>query len=361
MITLIFCGDIMVCPYLKRYTEEFDRANVPYEVLFWNRAGRDLTVPHNHYFFDSVCDDADSKTKKLKGFLGFRNWIASHLRSHKTDGLVLLSTLTGILLFDKLGKYQNKYIFDIRDYSFEQYGLFRFFEKSVIKKSYFTAISSKGFKAFLPDHDYVIAHNFNRSEMIEMPKFEKSSGVINFVWNGTVRYFDFQKRYIDALANDDRFMMIYHGKGEHLERFRQYCKDRAIKNVEFTGPYDNSKKYALLENAHILNNCYGGNYGDKLKYAVSNRFYDGLIYRIPQVVEEGGYKASLVEAYGVGLPKDADTSFADQLYHYYQNIDAEAFEANCEKAVADVIREDDVYIAQIRGFCAELLKEQPGK
>lgn len=357
MVTLIFCGDIMVCPYLKRYTEEFDKANVSYEVLFWNRAARSLTVPDNYHYYDSTCDDGDGKLKKLKDFFGFRNWIVSHLRNHKSDGIVLLSTLTGILLFDKLKSYKNRYIFDIRDYSYENYGFFRTIEKSVVKNSYFTAISSKGFKAFLPEYDYVIAHNFNRGEMIEMPKFKKSSGVINFVWNGTVRYFDFQKKYLDALANDERFMMIYHGKGEHLEKFQKYCQEHNIRNVEFTGAYDNSKKYELLQNAHILNNCYGGNYGDELKYAVSNRYYDGLIYRIPQVVEEGGYKATQVDTYGVGLPKDADGSFADQLYSYYQSIDAEEFEVNCQKAVAAVLREDDIYIAKIHNFCKQMVKE----
>ena len=133
MVTLIFCGDIAVCPYLKRYTDEFDKLNVEYEVLFWNRNTRDISVPKNYYYYDSICDDADGKLKKLKGFQGFRKWIVNHLKTHKTDGLILLSTLTGVLLFDKLKKYKNQYVFDIRDYSFEKYWIFRCIEKKVIK------------------------------------------------------------------------------------------------------------------------------------------------------------------------------------------------------------------------------------
>ena len=357
MITLIFCGDIMVCPYLNRYTTEFDKLNVPYRVLFWNRNLRDLELPSNYYCYNSVCDDTDGKLKKAKDFHGFRKWIVAHLKSQKSDALILLSTLTGILLFDKLKKYKKKYIFDIRDYSFENHALFRFLEKGVIKNSFFTAISSKGFKAFLPEHDYVIAHNFNRNEMVANPKFAKTDGVIHFVWNGTIRYFDFQKKYLDALANDSRFLMVYHGKGEHLERFRTYCEEKGIKNVVFTGPYDNSKKYELLKSAHVLNNCYGGNYGEELRYAVSNRFYDGLIYRIPQVVEENGYKASWASALEIGLPKDADASFADKLYDYYVAIDEKGFEANCEKALEEIIKEDDIYISKIHEFANTVGRE----
>ena len=133
---------------------------------------------------------------------------------------------------------------------------------------------------------------------------------------------------------------------------RTYCEEKEIKNVEFTGPYDNARKYELLKNAHVLNNCYGGNYGDELKYAVSNRFYDGLIYRIPQVVEEGGYKASLVSGFEVGMPQDADETFADKLYEYYMSIDEEAFNANCERAIEEIIKEDDVYVSKIHEFAA---------
>ena len=347
----------MVCPYLKRYTDEFNKLNVQYEVLFWNRNMRDIKVPENYYFYNSVCDDADSKIKKTQEFQGFRKWVFFHLKSHKTDGLILLSTLTGVLLFDRLKRYKNKYIFDIRDYSFEKYWIFRRLEKGIIEDSFFTAISSKGFKAFLPKYDYIIAHNFNRNEMIENAKFTRSDGVINFVWNGTIRYFDFQKKYLDALANDSRFMMIYHGKGERLECFRAYCEEKGIKNVEFTGPYDNNKKYELLKNAHILNNCYGGDYGDELRYAVSNRFYDGLIYRIPQVVEEGGYKASLVSSLEIGLPKDADATFADKIYAYYMSIDDKTFENHCESALQEIIKEDDIYISKINEFAAKVGKE----
>lgn len=357
MITLIFCGDIMVCPYIKRYTDELDGAGVPYEVLFWNRSVRDLDVPENYYYYNSRCDDLDGKVKKALDFLQFRKWILTHLKSHRPTGLILLSTLTGILLCDKLKKYRKKYIFDIRDYSFEKYTLFRRLEKSVIKNSFFTAISSKGFKAFLPEHNYVIAHNFNRKEMIECPRLKKSDGVINFVWNGTVRYFDFQKNYIDALKNDPRFMMIYHGKGEHLERYRTYCSENGVQNVCFTGPYDNSQKYNLLKDAHILNNCYGGNYGDEVRFALSNRFYDGLIYRIPQIVETNCYKATLTEQYGVGLPAVADASFADRLYEYYQSIDEEIFNANCEKALKEILSEDDIYISKIQDFYRKMTEE----
>ena len=288
MISVIFCGDIKYCPYLNRYTERLEILGMDYEVLFWNRDGRTLQLPKNYFWYDKISPETLGRKKKLIDFYGFRKWTNARIKKNKSDGLILLSTLSAVMLFGHLRKYNRKYIFDIRDYSFENLALFRIIEKRIIKNSYFTAISSEGFKAFLPTYDYILAHNFNRKDLKTRTHFNKSVDTINFVWNGTVRYLGFQKQYIDALKNDDRYKITYHGSGMELKEFKAYVKKIGAKNVEFTGSYNNEDKPLLLENASVLNNCYGGNYGDALKYAVSNRFYDGLIYRIPQVVEPGG-------------------------------------------------------------------------
>ncbi len=350
MITLVFCGDLRYCPYIKRYTERLDQKAAEYEVLFWNRAGLELNLPRNYYYYNSPSAESLSKSRKLFDFLGFRKWIKNHLKTHHSDGIILLSTLTAVLLYPDLKKYRNRYVFDIRDYSYENIGFFRLIEEKIIKNSYFTAISSKGFQAFLPEYAYVIAHNFNRNEMITEPSMKERDLPIRLVWNGTVRFFDFQKKYIDALKNDSRFVMVYHGAGTDLQRYRDYCQENGVENVVFTGPYDNKDKQKLLADADMLNNCYGGSSGDELRYAVSNRYYDGLIYHIPQLVEPDGYKASITGESQVGIALEATESLADELYAYYMNIDKEKFDTSCSLALDRILQEDDMYIQKIDEF-----------
>lgn len=350
MISLIFCGDLKYCPYLARYTERLEEASVPYRVLFWNRANFKLDLPKNYVYYDSPSDESLGKIQKLKDFMGFRKWVVKQLKVYKPDGLIFLSTLTGVLLVDMIKRYKKKYIFDIRDYSYENFSVFRKVEKRVIKHSYFTAISSKGFKAFLPEHNYIIAHNFNRNEIIDDPKFKRQPLPLKLVWNGTIRFFDFQKKYLDALKNDDRFQLVYHGAGTDLEKYKKYCTDNDIRNVVFTGAYDNKDKYNLLKDAAILNNCYGGRDGDQLRFAISNRYYDGLLYHIPQLVEKGGFKANVTAKCRVGISLDAGSSFADELYTYYEMISENDFDLACCSALEGVIKEDDVYIEKIDEF-----------
>lgn len=348
MVTLIFCGDLKYCPYLARYIERLEELKVSYRVLFWNRGNFKLDLPNNYVWYNSPSDEGASKIKKAVDFIGFRRWIIKQLSKKRTDKLILLSTLTAVLLFDKLKKYD--YIFDIRDYSYENISVFKKIEKQIIKNSYFTAISSKGFMKFLPKYNYVIAHNFNRNEMIECPKFAKKQLPLKIVWNGTVRFFDFQKKYLDALKNDERFQLVYHGAGTDLEKYKDYCSKNEIYNVVFTGPYNNKEKYNLLKDADILNNCYGGKDGDQLRFAISNRYYDGLIYHIPQLVETSGYKASVTNKCHVGIALDAGESFADSLFNYYNSLSESDFDVACTKALKNIIKEDDIYIRKIDEF-----------
>ena len=352
MIALVFCGDLKYCPYINRYIERLEIAKEDYKVFFWNRGKFNLNLSNHYVYYDEASKLNKRKIQKLLDFLRFRRWLLKNLKSGDYNKIIVLSTLSGIILGKQIYKYTPKYIFDIRDYSYEHIKPFYSIEKRIIKNSYFTAISSKGFKQFLPSHDYVIAHNFNRSDIIPNAMFKKTNGKINFVWNGVVRYFEFQKQYIDALGNDSRFQIVFHGDGPELDKYKEYCNLSEIKNVVFTGAYNNSDKSQLLKDANILNNCYGytEGAGNKLKYAVSNRFYDGIIYHIPQLVEPEGYKRDWVDEAGVGVSIIPDDKFADRLYSYYETIEDSLFDKSCEHELNKILEEDDIFIKMIDRF-----------
>lgn len=352
MVALVFCGDLKYCPYINRYIERLENAHVDYKVYFWNRSNFELKLSNHYVYYDQISDLTSGKTQKLIDFIRFRRWLIRQLNKNHHEKIIVLSTLTGVFLGSFLYKKKGCYIFDIRDYSYEHIKPFYSIEKKVIENSTFTAISSGGFKAFLPEHDYVIAHNFNRNDIVKRVGLEKTEGRINFVWNGVVRYFEFQRHYLDALKNDPRFNIVFHGDGPELRLYKEYCAKNGFTNVIFTGPYNNADKAALLKDAHILNNCYGytQNAGNKLKYAVSNRFYDGMIYHIPQLVEPEGYKTEWAHKAGIGVAYPPNEEFADKLYMYYQGIDIDAFDNACENELYRVISEDDSYIKMIDDF-----------
>lgn len=352
MLAIVFCGDLMYCPYIKRYTEQLDLKGVPYKVYFWNRSGLELNLPVNYFYCNTSLRLDSNKICKLKGFIPFRKWLIDRIKNDNIDRIIALSTLSGMIIFEELMKRKQHYIFDIRDYTYEHILPFYWIEKQIIRNSYFTAISSGGFKSFLPKHDYVIAHNFNIKEKKREYKFKRNSGPIKIVWNGMMRYFDYQKQYLDALKNDERFLLIYHGDGQDLGKYKEYCINNNFTNVIFTGRYNNDDKEYLLQGADILNNFYGDirNAGNEVKYAVSNRFYDGIIHHIPQVVEPFGFKSDWVMKSKLGINIAASDNFADKLYEYYWSIDEKEFDKNCDAELEKIIQEDRKYVNSIKQF-----------
>ena len=352
MIALVFCGDLKYCPYINRYIERIENAGIDYKVYFWNRSNYSLKLDNHYIYYDQQSNLNNGKIQKFLDFVKYRNWLVQQFKKNEHDKIIVLSTLTGVFLENYLNKKRSCYIFDIRDYSYENIAVFYHIEKKIIKNSAFTAISSAGFRNFLPRYDYVIAHNFNRNEIYGSSKFKRTQGKINFVWNGVVRYFEFQKAYLDALKNDPRFRIVFHGDGPELILFKDYCLKNGFQNITFTGAYSNSEKKQLLNNAHILNNCYGFINGkdNRTKYAVSNRFYDGMIYHIPQLVEPEGYKPRWAKRTGLGVSYPPSERFADQLYSYYQGLDANKFDSACENEIQKIINEDDKYINMIDEF-----------
>lgn len=355
MIGIIFIGDLKYCPYLKRYTESLEKNNTKYEVLYWNREGSNTKYPENYISYVKRSKLNKSIYRKLSDFIGYKLWLNRRLKDKKYDKLIVLSTLSGIISFEFLvNKFKNKYIFDIRDYSYEHNKIFYLIEKKIIEKSYFTCISSEGFKNFLPqDQTYLNVHNFNSNDNHSLANFSKKNRgqTLNLVWMGAVRYFNHQKKIIDKLKNDPRFNLIYHGSGADLDEYIKYCNANDVKNVVFTGEYNNENKRKLIEETDIINNSYMTPKLMEVKYAISNKYYDGIVYKVPQLVESDTYKATKVQTNGLGIAVDPDDpDFADKLYDYYFSVEEKAFNKACDKELSIVLNEDYAYQASILKF-----------
>ena len=63
-----------------------------------------------------------------------------------------------------------------------------------------------------------------------------------------------------------------------------------------------------------------------------------------------GYKPEWAITARIGVPFPPDQGFADTLYAYYQNIDANFFDSACEKELLKVLNEDNKYISLIDEF-----------
>lgn len=337
MVGLLYISDLVGCPFIERYIYALKKNNIDYKIIIWNREAKENKIVDNGNVieFGFKQDTRMKKSAKILGFLKYAKFLRKTIKQYKFDKLIVLCTLTGILVGDLLTKkYKNKFIFDIRDASYEYISLFKKYEKKIIDASSFTTISSKGFLELLPESSkYVFCPNLREGDiqMIVGKSFvfkKKQYGeTLNFVYAGAIRQYENVLRIIDALANDPRFEVFYHGAGdEGFKDVVDYVNKKKFTNIHFTGKYANDQKIKLLSNADLLNNFYECLYD--MKYANTNKYLDALLYHIPLVSNSETHdgKLSIEENIGISFEKTID---ADKLYEAYFNIDEHNFNVAC--------------------------------
>ena len=177
---------------------------------------------------------------------------------------------------------------------------------------------------------------------------------LNVGFLGSLRYFEYQKKIIEKLANDKRFIITYYGTGPEEDVYKEYKEKHNISNLFLRGEYDDSQKESILRGIDILNNSYGSkDYRGKMEvqYAISNKYYDGLQWRIPQLVEAGTYKCKKVEELGVGIGLNVEEpDFSDHLYHYYCSVDREQLEKRAYQELNQVYMDEQKFEKMIERF-----------
>lgn len=354
-IGIFYIGDLRYAPFVDKYVNIFQSAEVDYKVVFWNREenvvcqGNHL-IPYKNYMKLNI-----NRIKKITGFWGFRQFCKKTIKKEQFDKMVIMTTLSGIILANTLKKeYKHRYLFDIRDYTYEYIPAFFSVEKKIIKNAYATVISSPFFSNFLPPQKYVLCHNYDGAGMMVNKEKSKSKDVIRIGFAGSLRYFDYQKYLIDALKNDERFILDFYGTGPEKEIYEAYQKDNCINNMFLYGAFTQDDITSIVKKIDILNNCYG--YADddespEIKYAMSNKFYTGLQWGIPQLVEYGSCKGDYVSKEKVGLAVDLKApNLADEIFDYYQSYDPKALLNNACKLIKKINEEEKSFYACVEDF-----------
>jgi len=322
-----------------RYTQIFDKNNIDYDIIYWNRHNiNELVNCNNIYCYNNQFDETIPKIKKIKGYLRFANFAKNILITNKYDRVIIFGTVLGVFLYPFLRyKYDKKYILDIRDYSYENIKAFYYIERCLIRNSLGTIISSEGFKNFLPPHDYILVHNildWDNFDKFNQAKKVKTKKTINIIYLGFVRFIEQNKKLISKLANDDRFHITYIGK--NADKLEEFIAENNISNVTLNSrllPEETMKHYLK---ADVINNLYGNN-KPELDYALSNKLYHAAQLRIPILVCPNTFMQELSCKYNFGIIMDLDKDHvADELYYEFNNINWKKLYKGCENFLEKV-------------------------
>lgn len=352
-----FCN-IYLLPYAKTYIDAIQRSGAKCTLLFWDRDAVDGKNDNYPGCFKKCYQKRktteSSKAEMLIGYIEATKFFQRELKHTKYDGLVFLQTHAAVACGSMLKrKYRKKYIVDIRDFTLENYLLYRQFETSCISNSFASVVSSPAYAKFLPKHKYVIAHNytpFSDDEIQSVRTVDRSSfeRAINISFIGTVRFIEMNKRILMLFANDKRFSINFFGNGSEV--LQSFCTSKGIKNARFHGAFSPEQTAVFYKDTDLINNLYG-NHDNFLDYALSNKLYHSGQFLLPILVCPETYMEEVSQKYHMGYVFDVnDKAAPDKLYEWYLKYDRKELAIGCDRFIDKVILDNRRFYMTIEKF-----------
>lgn len=344
-ILIIGFTKIQYMPYLTFYLNAINLENNDVTLYYWNRdCKEDVQIDNRIKIkkFEYLLSDSEPKIKKIPAFLLFRKEVINFLKQESYDYIIVLHTLPGVLIADYLLKYySNRFVLDYRDYTYEKYEFYKQIIDKLTKASKITFVSSNAFRVYLPKLDKIYtSHNITLDTLENRNTNRKlSTNPIRIRYWGLIRYADTNIKIINCIKNDKRFEMHFHGRMQkEAEIIQEFCLENKINNVFFHGEYKPHERIEFARNTDLIQNAQ--DYDEITKNAVSNKFYDGAIFYIPQICTNISYMGQCLELYHIGLPSNMDdNNLADTLFNYISCLNYEEFKKNCDEYINVVIKE----------------------
>ncbi|MDF1616955.1 hypothetical protein [Petrocella sp. FN5] len=329
---------------LTLYTDFLDRNEIPYDVIYIDKYGEsEENNAVDTYSYQLSINREWNFLRKLRRYYGFHSFAKKIIKGKDYDFLIVWNSFTAIMFIDLLVlKFKGKYAFNIRDYNFEKIPFVYFLMKLIIKKSSFTTISSYGFKKFLPKHEYLSIHSFNENILLNIEPREnmsRKSLPIRISFIGYVRFFENDKKLIDLLGNDNRFIVQFFGEG--AQYLKEYAEDNNYKNVICVGRFKPSDTSSFLAITDIVNNLYG--YGKiELDTAISIKSYYAAYLNIPILVFKDTYMEEATRGFNFICDLESQ-SFPDDLYNWYTSINHDMLKLNCNQYLVEAKQENTYF------------------
>jgi len=342
-VLLIGGSPIKDSPYINSYIDIFEKNNIPFDFVYWNKHLDDISnIPNNYIPYNHFTNNRYPWWIKIFEVYGFYRFAKNVLAQNKFSYIVVF-TIAHAIYFDVLfmRKYKGSFIFDIRDYSpiCEVVFLKKIVNRLVFNSAY-TVISSQGFLKWLPKHGnnkFIVSHNTNLhiiNDHINSKIIQKPVLPYNILTIGQLRDTKANSLLIDELANNNKYNLIFSGIGIALPALRKNAEKLNSFNVLFSGRYDKADENSIVENSDMINIYFTRDTNSDT--LMSNRFYLSVLFRKPMIVNDSCYQAGVVKKYSLGVVIRQNQSFDSAIEDYWKSFNNIEYEANCIRFLNDV-------------------------
>ena len=343
-VLIVGFSKIRYMPYIYFHLDKYKDELI--DIVTWNRDGtEDIEINqykiHKKYEFDEVVH-GEAILGKIPKFYSFRKFVKNILNKNVYDRIVLMHTFPAFLLSDILMRdYQNKYIFDYKDVTYEKFLFFKKRISKIVENSAYTLVSSKGFLEFLPKSEKIyISHNLMKDDLNEKCVMKEFGENINISFWGMIRDYPINEKLIKQIKNMKNCTLTYYGtQNETSESLSKLVQENNVDNVSFKGTYNNQERRGFCKNVDFIHNMYSTS-DYNMNIAMSNKFYDGVIFHRPQICTKGSLMGDLVEKYNLGFAIDIENEdLQEKLQDYCSKMDYKEFDRQCDLCLQEILKE----------------------
>lgn len=350
-IGIIVPNNLWFCPYVNIYTTLLDNKKVNYDIITWCRDGKNEEGCIQY----KNTKQHSNPLLKFVTYYQFASFVKKTVLRNHYDKLIVFTPQIGIFIASFLKKYYSKkYIFDYRDLSIEQMAILRKPFLRLLDNSVANVISSPGFKRYLPvGYNYMLSHNFDietvrkalNGELSNSPSTSESIDVLTI---GGIRDYESNVQVIDALANKPNFTLRFVGKGPSADSLKAHSEEIHASNIYFEGYYPKDKESEYIMNCSFMNIFYPRKASHDT--ALSNRFYNSLIYKKPMITTAGTTQGDYAQTYGVGLAINSCEELPERLKEFLNSNQLEIYHDNAQKLLASFIDDYENFEAMVNVF-----------
>lgn len=346
-ILIIGPGKLKYMPYAHFYLDNIDCQKNEVHVAYWNRdekpedtsSYRDVSL---HEFPLFMVNNAPLKTK-FRCFRKFRTFVKGVLKTYLFDFIVVLHSLSGLMIYDVLIKnFKGRFILDYRDSTYESRSkLFGNAVKNLCRMSRVTFVSSDAFRRFLPEDcaDKIYTSHNLLEDSLQHREYQKvPSDKIRMAFWGFIRHFEINRILMDRIAADKSFELHYYGREQKdALDLKEHAKKIGASNVFFHGEYNPDERYEFVKTTDLIHNIYSG---ANENMAMGNKYYDSIIFRIPQICQVDSFMGKTSVAHQVGFMANPEKDdFCNEVYNYYGSLKKDVFDMSCDTELERILSE----------------------
>lgn len=275
-------------------------------VVTWDRAGQydasaESWMRWNWHLYTRQAKYGN-KMQKLRGMYGYRAFCSRVVRAVAPD-VIIASHWNNLLMLPHLDYGRQMLIYENLDAPTGP-ALGRWLlgkvEARYMGRAALTVHASRFYTRIYP-RKYRQLVLENKPVIATEPVDYAPARPLRIAYLGNVRYPDILKNLADAVRDDDRFVLCYHGGGPDYDLLKEYTASAS--NIHMTGPYRYEDIERLYRQTDIIWAAYP-NRDFNVRYAISNKFHESMAYAIPAIYADNTCLGRYVEERGIGYQVD---------------------------------------------------------